>query len=134
MTGLILLQNNEIVKIQSLLRASKARDDYKTLGKWEYPETKYGSLLSQSRTGYCQLSHFRDCSKARGAHGVQRVWVTVSHRLCTIYKGTWDDLFPVISGRGKWSTCLFPIYMISKFSYRNMFYSYSEEGKSQASK
>lgn len=33
-TGRLLLQNNEIVKIQSLLRASKARDDYKTLGKW----------------------------------------------------------------------------------------------------
>ena len=33
-TGHLLLQNNEIVKIQSLLRASKARDDYKTLGKW----------------------------------------------------------------------------------------------------
>ena len=32
------LQKNEIVKIQSLLRASKARDDYKALGKrapWE---------------------------------------------------------------------------------------------------
>lgn len=36
MTSLTLLQKNEIVKIQSLLRASKARDDYKTLGKWEY--------------------------------------------------------------------------------------------------
>lgn len=36
MTGLILLQKNEIVKIQSLLRANKARDDYKTLGKWKY--------------------------------------------------------------------------------------------------
>lgn len=39
-TGHLLLQNNEIVKIQSLLRASKARDDYKTLGKW--------SILKQS--------------------------------------------------------------------------------------
>lgn len=33
MTVRILLQKNEIVKIQSLLRANKARDDYKTLGK-----------------------------------------------------------------------------------------------------
>ena len=37
-TGHLLLQNNEIVKIQSLLRASKARDDYKTLGKWSIPK------------------------------------------------------------------------------------------------
>lgn len=81
MTGLILLQKSEIVKIQSLLRASKARDDYKTLGKWEYPETKYGSLISQGRTNYFQLSHFRDCSKNGDAHCMQRIWVNFGPRL-----------------------------------------------------
>lgn len=24
-----------------------------------------------------------------------------------VHKGTWDDLFPIISGRGKWSGCNF---------------------------
>uniref|UniRef100_A0A8C4KVQ3 IQ motif containing GTPase activating protein 2 n=1 Tax=Equus asinus asinus TaxID=83772 RepID=A0A8C4KVQ3_EQUAS len=52
MAGHILLQNNEIVKIQSLLRANKARDDYKTLVGSENPPLtvirKFVHLLDQS--------------------------------------------------------------------------------------
>uniref|UniRef100_A0A452RMD5 IQ motif containing GTPase activating protein 2 n=1 Tax=Ursus americanus TaxID=9643 RepID=A0A452RMD5_URSAM len=56
MTGLILLQKNEIVKIQSLLRANKARDDYKTLVGSENPPLtvirKFVHLLDQSNLDF----------------------------------------------------------------------------------
>lgn len=75
MTDLVLLQKNEIVKIQSLLRANRARDDYKTLGKWQYSETKCEPLTNQARTNYSHFSYFRDCSRNRIDFNRLRLWV-----------------------------------------------------------
>lgn len=99
-TDLILLQKNEIVKIQSLLRASKARDDYKTLGKWQYSETKCGPLINQARTNYSHFSYFRDCSRNRIDFNHLRLqvlnWYTEEHVMigkglsCYKWKAKWS--------------------------------------------
>lgn len=71
MAGHILLQNNEIVKIQSLLRANKARDDYKTLGEWERSETRYGPSETRQGQAVSISGTSGGAPRAEDAHCVQ---------------------------------------------------------------